>query len=56
MVTGGASGLGLAVVDEFLQRQAKVSVLDLQTGESIEKDRNVHFIMTDITNESSVTQ
>lgn len=55
VVTGGASGLGLAVVDEFLQRQAKVAVLDLQTGKSIEKDRNVHFIMTDITNEPSVT-
>ena len=55
VITGGASGLGLAVVDEFLRHKAKVAVLDMQTGESIEKGRNIHFIQTDITKESSVT-
>ena len=56
VVTGGASGLGLAVVNEFLQLKAKVAVLDLQASETILKYSSVHFINTDITNESSVMQ
>lgn len=55
IVAGGASGLGLAVVDEFLKYNANVAVLDIQTGECINKDRNIYFIETDITNESSVS-
>ena len=56
VITGGASGLGLAVVNEFLQHKAKITVLDIQAGENIREDSNLHFIETEITNESSVTR
>lgn len=56
IVTGGASGLGLAVVNKFLQLKAKIAVLDIQTSESIQKDSNIYFLKTDITNASSVTR
>ena len=55
IITGGASGLGLAVVDEFLKNKANVAVLDNQIGDSLEQDRNVYYINIDITKESSVT-
>lgn len=56
VVTGGASGLGLAVVNEFLQHKAKVAVFDIHAGENLPKDSSIHFFKTDITNESSVTR
>ncbi len=56
VVTGGASGLGLAVVNEFLQHKAKVAVFDIQAGEDLPKDSSIFFLKTDITNESSVTR
>ena len=55
VVTGGASGLGLAVVDVFSRQSAQVAVLDIQTGSCIENDRNIHFVMTNITNENDVS-
>ena len=54
IITGGTSGLGLAVVDEFLKNKAKVAVLDNQIGDSLEKDRKVYYINIDITKELSV--
>ena len=56
VVTGGASGLGLAVVNEFLQHKAKVAVFDIQAGDDLPKDDSIFFLKTDITNESSVTR
>ncbi|MFF0493409.1 3-hydroxyacyl-CoA dehydrogenase [Nocardia sp. NPDC004068] len=59
VVTGGASGLGLATVRELHDQGAKVVILDLPSsdGEAIAKElgENVVFAPTDVTNEEQVT-
>ncbi|MBO0852192.1 MAG: 3-hydroxyacyl-CoA dehydrogenase [Nocardia sp.] len=59
VVTGGASGLGLATVKELHSQGAKVVILDLpqSNGETIAKElgEGVVFAATDVTNEEQVT-
>ncbi|WP_227983632.1 3-hydroxyacyl-CoA dehydrogenase [Nocardia spumae] len=59
VVTGGASGLGLATVKELHSQGAKVVIIDLPSsnGESIAKELGdgVVFAATDVTNEEQVT-
>ncbi len=58
VVTGGASGLGLATVKELHSQGAKVVIVDLPSsnGESIAKELGdgVVFAATDVTNEEQV--
>ncbi|TQR18522.1 SDR family NAD(P)-dependent oxidoreductase [Psychrobacillus soli] len=59
IVTGGASGLGLATVEQLIQKGANVAVLDRDIKnfhdiqERLGKD-NLETIETDVTNEESV--
>ncbi len=54
IVTGGASGLGLAVVNEFVHHNARVAILDINTNESIVNHENMLFIKTDVSSESEI--
>lgn len=51
IVTGGASGIGAAIVKLFISSGAKVAVFDIQEPA---KDENVHFIKINITSEENV--
>jgi len=61
IVTGGASGIGLATVKAFLDKGAKVVLADYneEAGASVEKDlkekyENVLFVKTNVAEESEV--
>lgn len=59
MITGGASGLGRATVDKFLQSGSKVVLCDLATSDGHEVAKslgdNVLFVPVDVTSEVDVT-
>jgi len=61
LITGGASGLGLACVRSFLQKGAKIVILDIneENGQQICKEvdpsqTKAIFVKTDVTSEESV--
>jgi NAD(P)-dependent dehydrogenase (short-subunit alcohol dehydrogenase family) len=58
IVTGGASGLGLATVLRLVERQTQVVIADLPTsnGAGIAKElgSQVQFVATDVTNEEQM--
>ena len=58
VVSGGASGLGLAVTRRIVEQGGKVAILDInqQQGEAAvaESPENTLFIQTDISNEAQV--
>ncbi|WP_068860259.1 3-hydroxyacyl-CoA dehydrogenase [Perlucidibaca aquatica] len=58
IVTGGASGLGLATVKGFLDKGAKVAIFDLNVdvGQSVaaELGENCHFCQVNVSDEASV--
>lgn len=61
IVTGGASGIGLATVKAFLEKGVKVVIADFneQAGREVEKElkaknKDVLFVKVDVANEQSV--
>eukprot|EP00052_Salpingoeca_macrocollata_P001020 m.23378 g.23378 ORF g.23378 m.23378 type:complete len:438 (-) comp11041_c0_seq2:33-1346(-) len=58
IVTGGASGLGLATVQRFVRLGARVVIVDLPSSEgaarALELGNNCRFAATDVTNEDQV--
>ena len=61
IVTGGASGIGLATVKAFLEKGAKVVIADYneEAGKKVESDlketyENVLFVQTNVADEQSV--
>jgi len=60
LVTGGASGLGRATVENFIQQGAKVAILDLPISEGSQLQKtlgnNTIFAPTDVTSEADVSQ
>lgn len=58
LITGGASGIGYAAVQAFLNAQANVVVADIDEAQGeamIRKENNdrLHFVQTDITDEAA---
>ncbi|MEX2511866.1 MAG: SDR family oxidoreductase [Cyclobacteriaceae bacterium] len=63
LVTGGASGIGLAIAQKFAAAGATIYILDFnpENGKKIEKSLedkgyNVHFKMVDVANQSQVME
>ena len=58
VISGGASGLGLAVAKRIVSQGGKAAILDInqEQGESVvaESPENLMFIQTDISNEAQV--
>jgi NAD(P)-dependent dehydrogenase (short-subunit alcohol dehydrogenase family) len=56
IVTGGASGLGLATAAMLAANGAKVSIFDLDqdSGQAVARDLGAHFVRVDVTDEQSV--
>ena len=56
LVTGGASGLGLAVVEKFVSLGAKVAVFDMneEEGSKVASQHGVTFEKVDVSDPKSV--
>lgn len=54
VVTGGASGIGLATVKRFAKAGAKVVMADITDATALAKEVGCLFIKTDVTNEGQV--
>jgi NAD(P)-dependent dehydrogenase (short-subunit alcohol dehydrogenase family) len=54
IVTGGASGIGLAIVQLFLESGAQVAVLDIQSNDELSGSECVLFVKANIASEESV--
>lgn len=56
IVTGGASGIGLSIVDELLAQGANVQMTDIHGGDKYHNGENYHFWPTDISSAADVNQ
>jgi NAD(P)-dependent dehydrogenase (short-subunit alcohol dehydrogenase family) len=54
IVTGGASGIGLATVKLFLESGVKVGVFDIQSNDELSGNENILFVKTNVASEESV--
>jgi len=54
IVTGGASGIGLATTRLFVESGAKVGVFDVQSSDELSGNENIIFIKTNVASEESV--
>ena len=54
LITGGASGLGLATALRFAKQGAKVAVIDLQPSAKLQEIPGALFFKADITKEDEV--
>lgn len=58
IVTGGASGIGKAIAEEFLKEGAKVAILDIKspkTAKDLPRRKDFVYIQVDITSEKAIT-
>ncbi|MEH6579508.1 MAG: SDR family oxidoreductase [Amphritea sp.] len=55
LITGGASGIGFALVEHFLAAGAEVIALDMQNSDQL-ANTEATFITTDVTNEVAVIE
>ncbi|CAG8616509.1 2984_t:CDS:2, partial [Paraglomus occultum] len=57
-VTGGASGLGLAIVEELLQHGANVVIIDLKEKpvKALTNENKVLYVSADVTSEEKITK
>lgn len=60
IVTGGASGIGLATVERFIAEGAKVTIADIAEEQGAAAAERLgdaaHFVRTDVTDEASIEQ
>ncbi|AIR64739.1 SDR family oxidoreductase [Cedecea neteri] len=56
IVTGGASGIGLAIVDELLLQGARVQMVDIHGGDKHQDRENYIFWSTDISSANEVNK
>ncbi|WP_226573253.1 SDR family oxidoreductase [Mangrovibacter yixingensis] len=56
IVTGGASGIGLAIVDELLAQGANVQMIDIHGGDKYHNSESYTFWPTDISSASEVNK
>lgn len=56
IVTGGASGIGLSIVDELLAQGVNVQMTDIHGGDKHHNGDNYHFWPTDISSAADVNQ
>ncbi len=56
IISGGSSGLGLALSKALIESGAKVAILDLKTHVDFQNHPNVFFQMVDITQEEKVQE
>lgn len=54
IVTGGASGIGLATVKLFLESGAQVAVFDIQSSDELHGNERILFVKTNVASEESV--
>lgn len=57
VVTGGARGIGAAIVQRFVEEDARVYVLDMNfDGTELQESERIAFLVVDVTKSSSVEQ
>ncbi|MEX1013962.1 MAG: SDR family oxidoreductase [Candidatus Paceibacterota bacterium] len=54
IVTGGASGIGLAITNVFAKNGANVHVLEIEEGAEIESDHDIQIHQCDVSNHRQV--
>jgi 2-keto-3-deoxy-L-fuconate dehydrogenase len=54
LVTGGASGIGLATARLMASRGARVAILDREIPASVPRDGNLHPVLADVTDDGAV--
>lgn len=57
VVTGGCSGIGLAIVQKLLQKRIKVAVFDIQPlPKELQRNSNVRYYKCDVTSTASLSE
>lgn len=56
VITGGSSGIGLAVVQQFLAIGANVAILDIKPSTIQEENPGIRFYATDVTSSESIAR
>ena len=55
-ITGGTSGIGRAVAEAFVARDATVVIADITDGTAVANEISAHFVSVDVSNEASVEE
>lgn len=56
VVTGGASGIGRAVVERFVGAGAKVTILDITESRKLAESLGAAFVQADVANEAEIAR